>query len=302
MKGLPGIENEEIDEEQDSEQFTSMLNAAKKQVGAENSAAAGQPLTQDQIEAMMGMDFGNDEGDAEAAPVEESPAVNEDGSESADNESAEGEGEEQEGVDTSEEGGKKKKGKKTKQKKEKKPINKVLIKRLAIVAAILIAGCVGFMVPILMFTDFIKSDNEKFAITAANAINSTLELNTSLYIYECYVNNGTAANECMLYGLTSLGSEEKLDIYRVVVEKDDPNTVNVYHTVDEQNPAFQNMLNSADREIAMQAVQLLYHYENTLAADKEIKSGSEKWEEVDCVVVNRNINSPQNNTKGKKHE
>ncbi len=290
--------DEELNEDRESEHVNSMLNAAKKHVGMDDAGGSG---SKSDLEAMLDVDDDDDDLDiasggndkaGEPAPAEGEDSS--DGTESGENtEGEDGAGEESSGK----KGKKKKKEKKPKVKKEKKPINKVLVKRIATVAAVLVAACIGFAIPLFMYTDIIKTDSEKFAITAANAVNSRLVLNSEFYVYRCYVHKGTAAEECMLYGLTSYAGEEKLDIYRVVVENDDPqHSINIYYTIDENSEEFQRNLNSTNREISMQYAQLQYHYDNTMQIDELIRSGSEDWEKVDCSVVNRNITSAQSGT------
>ncbi len=159
--------------------------------------------------------------------------------------------------------------------------------------AVIVAGALGFCVAILLFTDVIKSGSEEFAIKAANAVNSQLEVNTELFIYKAYVKTGATSTECMLYGMESFDGENIIDIYRVVIKNDEPGKISVYHTLDENNPDYIAMKNSEDPEIRIQA-SMLKNYSDTIAlADKEISIGSPSWEEIDCNLINGNINSEQ---------
>lgn len=290
------VADEELDETEDleSQQFNSMLNAAKKHVGITDGDQSSDSHAQDALEALLNDDDDDETSGASGENGGEGASSSGEGEASSDGSEGEGAeaGTDGEGEEASGKKGKKKK-KEPKPKKERKPINKVLIKRLIIVATVIIALCVGFLAPLIMFTDFIKTDSEKFAITAANAVNSRLRLNTEFYVYRCYVSKGAAAEECMLYGLTSYGGVEKLDIYRVVVENDDPETINIYYTVDVNSEEFQKQLNSSNAEDRIQAAQRQYHNDETMQRDTLIKEGSEDWEKVDCAVVNRHITSEQ---------
>lgn len=288
--------DEKINETEDleAEQFNSMLNAAKKHVGISVNEQSVGSLSQDTLEALLNDDDDDDMTGASEKNSGEGASSSGEGETSSEGSEADGENDGTDGENEEASGKKKKKKKKApKPKKEKKPINKVLLKRLALVAVVIIALCVGFLAPLVMYTDFIKTDSEKFAITAANALNSRFKLNTEFYVYRCYVSKGVAAEECMLYGLTSYGGNEKLDIYRIVVENDDPGTINIYYTVDVNSEEFQNQLNSKNDEDRIQAAQRQYHHDETMQRDQLIKEGSDDWEKVDCAVVNRHITSAQ---------
>lgn len=320
-------ENENFDDEH----FNSMLSAAQKQVGvntpeepeeeSQSSGGGAGKLSQAQIEAMLALNSdtfsssdseeqGNEgadeqqsgqpgaevssEGSEEPAPVQDEDAdiadrfraqIDAERQENAEGEAAPGEGEAA--------GDGKKKKKKEKVPKEKKPIDPVTLWRILTVAAAVVALALGFCICLLMFTDVIKSGNEQFAIKAANAVNSKLRINTEFYVCKAYVNNGTLADECMLYGYTCYEGEEKMDMYRVVVEKAAPTIVNVYYTIDENSYEYKAMKSSADSKDRIKASQLKYHSDAILDADREIQINSPNWEKIDCAMLNKNITSAQ---------
>lgn len=178
-------------------------------------------------------------------------------------------------------------------KKEKKPPNKALIHIIATVGAVIVALALGFCVSMLIFSDFIKSSGESFAIKAANAVNSQLEVNSELYVYKAYYKAGAASDECLLYGVVSYGGETKTDMYRVVINHDKPNIINVYYTLDENNESYIAMKNSEDEKERIQASVLKNYSDTIIQADREIQINSPAWEKIDCTKINRGINSKQ---------
>lgn len=178
-------------------------------------------------------------------------------------------------------------------KKEKKPIDKRVVHIIATIAAVIVALALGFFVSMLIFSDFIKSGGESFAIKAANAVNSQLEVNSELYVYKAYYKAGAAADECLLYGVVSYGGETKTDMYRVVINHDKPNIINVYYTLDENNESYIAMKNSEDEKERIQASVLKNYSDTIMQADKEIQINYPAWEKIDCTKINRGINSKQ---------
>lgn len=178
-------------------------------------------------------------------------------------------------------------------KKEKKPPNKALIHIIATVGAVIVALAIGFCVSMLIFSDFIKSSGESFAIKAANAVNSQLEVNSEFYVYKAYYKAGAASDECLLYGVVSYGGETKTDMYRVVINHDKPNIINVYYTLDENNESYIAMKNSEDEKERIQASVLKNYSDTIIQADREIQINSPAWEKIDCTKINRGINSKQ---------
>lgn len=326
-------ENDNIIDDKENERFNSMLNAAQKQVGVtpdggqEGSApgtgltAGGGKLSQAQIEAMLainnsaplgesepGSGHPQEEGESSASEqsAPEEPAMPRDEDDmiadklreglAAEMQPAEGEPEA-----PAEDGKKKKKEKKEKapkEKKEKKPVDPVLLSRIITVAAAVVAAALGFCVCLLLFTDVIKSGNEQFAIKCANAVNSKLEPNTDFYVYRAYVWNRELSDECMLYGLTSSHGEDRMDIYRVVVEHSNTAFINVYYTLDEESEAYLRMKASDESKLRIQASQLKNHSDAIYDADREIQINTPKWQKIDCTVINRNITSKQEGGSG----
>ncbi len=325
-------ENDNIVDDNENERFNSMLNAAQKQVGvspeetAEESApgsgltAGGGKLSQAQIEAMLAINNSDPVGESEQSNEAKSdetgsPMVQDfpdelqvprDEDDLIADKLREGLAAEMQPAPVApeppaEEGKKKKKEKKEKgskektekPKKEKKPVDPVLLSRIITIAASVVAAALGFCVCLLLFTDVIKSGNEQFAIKAANAVNSKMPLNTDFYVYRAYVWNRELSDECMIYALTSYGGEDKMDIYRVVVEHDNTAFVNVYYTIDEESEAYQQMKTSEESKIRIQASQLKNHSDSIYDADREIQINSPKWQKIDCTVINRNITSEQ---------
>lgn len=317
-------------EDEASSQFSSMLNAAAKKLSEENAAsAAAAPvqtdenssdspantvksssgvLSQEEIERLlMEDDEPQSGGEAQPAPEnKEEQQENRAGYEAAPAEEPEGaayspfeEADDTEqiasmltaGFDDSEEEPKKEAT--APEKKEKKPPNKALIHIIATVGAVIVALALGFCVSMLIFSDFIKSGGESFAIKAANAVNSQLAVNSELYVYKAYYKAGAASDECLLYGVVSYGGETKTDMYRVVINHDKPNIINVYYTLDEDNESYIAMKNSEDEKVRIQASVLKNYSDTIMQADKEIQINSPAWEKIDCTKVNREINSQQ---------
>lgn len=161
------------------------------------------------------------------------------------------------------------------------------------IAVAVVAAALGFCVCFLLFGDVFKTSNEEFAIKAANAVNSSLPVNNELYVYKAYVKNGSAATECILYGVVDYNGETDTDIFRVVVRSDKPNELRVYYTVDENDEDYIAMKNSDDSEVKIQASVLKNNSDSIFIADKEIRIGVPEWEKTDCGKINENITSQQ---------
>ena len=314
---------ENLNEEQDkeSEQFNSMLSAAQKHVGADGGSSGG-GLTQAQIEAMLAMndddddddddeDGGRDDGDdgdkeaassyaddgADGAASGKKEPDNSDNDDSDDDDASIAdkfrEGIAADAQAAAEETEKKAKKKKEKKKKEKKPLDKALLAKIVTALAVVVAAALGFCVSLLMFSDLIKTGNETFAIKAANWVNSKMPVNTELYVYKAYVRNNSGSDECMLYGLTSYGGSDKLDIYRVVLEHGGNGDVNIYYTIDENDPEYIKMKNSDEDEKRIRASYLKNCSDIIYASDKEIQINMPGWEKINCALINKNITSKQ---------
>lgn len=285
-------------------EFDSMLNAANKKLGNESGSAstASTPagstgkLTQEEIERLLNM---SDDTPDEADIPDEEPAAEGVSFEIPADAIAEEDDDEDEEIASFLEASIM--GDKAAEEEEASaqaapapaPKKNSPLPIIFTILAVLVAGALGFCVALLCFTDFIKSGSEEFAIKAANAVNSQLEVNTELFIYKAYVKTGASSTECMLYGMESFDGENIIDIYRVVVKNDEPNKINVYHTLDENNPDYIAMKNSDDPEVRIQASMLKNYSDTIVLADKEISIGSPNWEKIDCTLINGNINSEQ---------
>lgn len=306
---------ENLNEEQDkeSEQFNSMLNAAQKQVGADGGdAGSSGGLTQAQIEAMLAMSDDEDEdesdgGDEEAASSYEDESNSEAGSsDESDGDSAGGDDDDdsaiadkfREGIaadaqaaaEATEEKSKKKKEKK---KKEKKPLDKAVLAKIVTALAVVVAAALGFCVCLLFFSDFIKTGNETFAIRSANWVNSKFQPNTEFYVYRAYVRNNSSSDECMLYGLTCYKGNETLDMYRVVFDHGGSGDVIIYYTIDENDPEYIKLKNSEEEKDRIRASYLKNCSDIIYASDKEIQINKPEWEKINCSLINKNITSKQ---------
>ena len=288
-----------------------MLNAAQKHVGAKSENAS---MSQSQIEAMLADDeeaeavsgnstAGNDAG-GEAEPVQ-AVAVSE-----ADEDAAiadrlrEGiNADAQAAAEEAEQKEKQKKEKKQKEKKEKKPLDKAAIAKIFTAAAVVVALALGYCVCLFFFADVINTSNEEFAIRAANAVNGKAAPGTELYFYKAYVRNGAAADECMLYAVISSRKPdipEKTDMYRVVINRETPNKINVYYTLDVNSPGYLEMVESGDLDKRITASNLKNYSDEIMQADKEIQINTPGWEKINCNKVNKGIIRPEETTAPKK--
>ena len=286
--------------EQSSDQFNSMLSAAQKQVGSSGGGNNG--LTQAQIEAMLAVED-DDEEQPDEQSESESVGETEDGGEMQDEDASIADklkegiaADSQAAADETE--AKKKKEKKPKVKKEKKPLDKAALAKMLTAAAVVVAAVLGYLVCIVFFSDVIKTPNEEFAIKAAKAVNSNIARGTEMYVYKAYVRNGAAADECMLYAIISSKREsgtEKTDMYRIVINHDSPNKINVYYTLDTESPEYIKMRDSDDEKLRIQASRLKSYSDDITAADREIQINSPEWHRIDCTVVNKGIMPEESN-------
>ena len=288
-----------------------MLSAAQKHVGVQSGGSGA--LTQAQIEAMLA---GEDE--EEAVPAE--PAAPQDSGSAEEKNKAKQEApkaeidedtaiadrlreginaDAQAAADETEEKARKKKEKKPKEKKEKKPLDKGTIAKILTVAAVIVAAALGYCICLLCFTDVFKSANEEFSIKAAKAVSGNLPAGSEMYFYKAYVRNGVSSDECMLYAVTSSekkANSEKTDMYRVVINRDEPNKINVYYTLDTDNPEYINMVESGDLELRIKASNLKNYSDSIYAADKEIQINSPSWEKIDCNIINKELRPAEETT------
>lgn len=167
---------------------------------------------------------------------------------------------------------------------------------LVTVLAVVVAAALGFCVSLLLFGDIFRTQEEAFAVRAANAVNSTLDVNEQLCVYKAYVKLGAAADECIIYAITDYKDVVSAAKYRVVVNKNDNKVVNVYYTVDENSPEYLAMKESDDPEVRVQA-SVLKNYSDTIeSAHREISIGTPGWVSVDISKINSSIKPIQTKT------
>ena len=287
-------DNDTVQEDQGSDQFNSMLNAAQKHIGAQEN---GSSLSQAQIEAMLAEDdddtntAGHDEAESSEGGAAEVPS-----DEDSDIAARFREGisaDSQAAAEETEKKAKKKKEKKPKVKKEKKPLDKAQIAKLLIALSIIVALVLGYLVCLVFFTDVLKSPEQEFAIKAASAVASKLDPKTEMYVYKAFVRNGASAEECMIYAITLDAEKEKTDMYHVVIYNDAPNKINVYYTIDTESREYLNLHNSDDPEDRIYASTLKSYSDAITAADKEIQIGSPSWTKIDCTIINKALKKPE---------
>lgn len=171
--------------------------------------------------------------------------------------------------------------------KPKKAVSPVIITVLAAV----VAAALGFCVALLLFGDLFRTEEEAFAVRAANAVNSTLEVNEQLCVYKAYVKFGAASDECIIYAITDYKDVVTASKYRVVVNKNESKVVNIYYTIDENSPEYIAMKESDDPEVRIQASILKNYSDNIENAHREISIGTPGWVSVDISEINSSITS-----------
>lgn len=191
---------------------------------------------------------------------------------------------------------KKPKEKKTVKTKPKNTAEKSGLSMIVTVAAAAVSLALGFCIAMFIFMDAPQTKEEAFAVRSANALNSILEVNERLFVYDAYVRMGTAIDECILYTITEFDDKVKPSKYRITVNKSDENTINIYNTLDESSPEYITMCNSDDPEIRIQASILKNYSDEIEAAHREISIGTPSWVNVDISEINRNITSVQSKT------
>ncbi len=299
-----GFNLDSYDEEGGDEEFNALLNAANKKLSSDNTSApqgsTGGTISQSQIDALLGgniVDLTSDAPAKAAAPkAEQSPkqkieeAKGEkviDGEDSKEEASAALTEElPEEAVPSS--------APVPSAKPEKKSGKGISF--IVTIAAVVVAAALGFCVSLLMFGDVIDTAEEKFAVKAANAVNSKLEVNENLCVYKAYVRLGAGADECILYAVTDYRDTVTASKYRVVVNKDNSKVINIYYTVDENSAEYLAMKNSEDPEVRIQASLLKNYSDSIEAAHREISIGTPSWVSVDISEINSNIISNQEKT------
>lgn len=135
-------------------------------------------------------------------------------------------------------------------------------------------------------------------MTAANAVNSKLNVNERLCVYKAYVKQAGTVQECILYAIIDYNDTVSVTRYRVVFDRETPNVINIYYPVDETSRAYLDMKNSDDPQTRVQA-SVLKNYSDTIeAAHREILIGSPAWTEVDISKINGKITSQQTRNTG----
>ena len=189
---------------------------------------------------------------------------------------------------------KKEKKPKVKKPKEKKQLPAFVITLLCVI----VAAALGFCSALFFFADLFPSAQEEFAVTAANAVNSKLNVNEKLCVYKAYVKQTGTVEECILYAIIDYNDTVSVTRYRVVFDRNTPNVINIYYPVDETSRAYLDMKNSDDPQTRIQA-SVLKNYSDTIeAAHREILIGSPAWVEVDISKINGKITSQQTRNTG----
>lgn len=194
---------------------------------------------------------------------------------------------------------KKKKEKKPKEKKPKGPKEKKPLPAfVATLLCVVVAAALGFCSALFFFGDLFPTAQEEFAVTAANAVNSKLNVNEKLCVYKAYVKQTGTVEECILYAIIDYNDTVSVTRYRVVFDRDTPNVINIYYPVDETSRAYLDMKNSDDPQTRIQA-SVLKNYSDTIeAAHREILIGSPAWVGVDISKINGKITSQQTRNTG----
>lgn len=178
--------------------------------------------------------------------------------------------------------------------KEKKPLPAFAVTLLCVV----VAAALGFCSALFFFGDLFPTAQEEFAVTAANAVNSKLNVNEKLCVYKAYVKQTGTVEECILYAIIDYSDTVSVTRYRVVFDRDTPSVINIYYPVDETSRAYLDMKNSDDPQTRIQA-SVLKNYSDTIeAAHREILIGSPAWVEVDISKINGKITSQQTRNTG----
>ena len=274
---LDTYEEKGADEQQQTEEFNEILDAANKRLSEENAA---NPLPKNEDDAAAELPEGAKK--VSSAPSEETGVEksSEDKEENA---------EEPEKIEAP-------KAKPKKKKREKKGVSPAFITFLAVI----VAGALGFCAAMLIFGDTVKTGEESFAIRAANAVNSRLNVNEKLCVYKAYVRSGSGEDECLLYAVIDYDDTVTVSKYRVVVDKSSPEVINIYYTLDENDPEYIAMKNSDDPKTRIQASLLKNYSDSIEEANREIQIGSPSWKQIDISKINSAIISEQVRTTASK--
>lgn len=262
-----GFDLDKYEEKSEGDEFNELLDAANKRLSEESSATSDNPPASAEAALPTGAKKVSAESLKQSLETDQKPSENVQ--------------EESEPVQEKSENNKKK--------HRKKGVPRALITFLAVI----VAAALGFSVAMFMFTDTVKSAEENFALRAANAVNSTLNVNEKLYVYKAYVHCGAGADECILYYVSDYNDEATTAVCRVVVENDSPDVINIYSEIDENDSNYIAMKNSADSQTRVQASILKNYSDSIDAARREIRIGSPNWVKIDISKINSSITSEQ---------
>lgn len=272
------------------EELTSLLNSQKvsdddEQGEADASSSGETPPAENNVRAVKKKSAPKPEEGASEPPAEQ-PAE------------AESPAEEEE-LPASPPASKKKKKKKPKEKKPKGPKEKKPLPAFAVtLLCVVVAAALGFCSALFFFGDLFPTEQEEFAVTAANAVNSKLNVNEKLCVYKAYVKQTGTVEECILYAIIDYNDTVSVTRYRVVFDQNTPGVINIYYPVDETSRAYLDMKNSDDPQTRIQA-SVLKNYSDTIeAAHREILMGSPAWVGVDISKINGKITSQQTRNTG----
>ncbi len=272
------------------EELTALLNSQK---------VSGDDDEQGETDGSSAGETPPAENNVRAVKKKSAPKPEETSGQSAEQSAEAGSADEEEEAPASPPATKKKKEKKPKEKKpkgpkEKKPLPAFVVTLLCVV----VAAAFGFCSALFFFVDLFPTEQEEFAVTAANAVNSKLNVNEKLCVYKAYVKQTGTVEECILYAIIDYNDTVSVTRYRVVFDRDTPNVINIYYPVDETSRAYLDMKNSDDPQTRIQA-SVLKNYSDTIeAAHREILIGSPVWVEVDISKINGKITSQQTRNTG----
>ena len=269
---LDTYEEKEADEQQ-TEEFNEILDAANKRLSEENAANPSQKKEDDTTAELPEGAKKVTSAPSEEAGVEKATADKKESGE---------ESERSEEIEAP-------KAKSKKKKRGKKGISPAFVTFLAVI----VAGALGFCAAMLMFGDTVKTGEESFAIRAANAVNSRLNVNEKLCVYKAYVRIGSGEDECLLYAVIDYDDTVTVSKYRVAVDKSSPEVINIYYTLDENDPEYIAMKNSDDPKTRIQASLLKNYSDSIEEANREIQIGSPSWKQIDISKINSAITSDQ---------
>lgn len=289
--------------EEEENSFNALLSEANKKLGEDGSAVASNMAISDKIGDLLDgnvVDLTPEEAKPAAAPApvqkaEEKPKQ----AEAPQPEQPASEKKAEKVKPVKEKKVKEKKPKKVKEPKLKIPKDKPekgSVSFVVTLIAVLVSAALGFFVSLLIFGDIFQTDEEKFAVMAANSVNSTLNVNEQLFVYKSYVSMGSGTDECIIYAVKDYKEKISATKYRVVVNKNNPGVINIYYQIDETSEEYLAMKNSDDDEVRIQASVLKNYSDSIEAAHREIIIGSPKWVKIDISEINSNITSQQSRT------